>query len=120
MKIRESAEDYLETILVLSMSGGEVHAIDVARELGFSKASVSVAMKNLRLQGHIAVADDAAITLTDTGAAIAHSVYERHTFLTDWLTSLGVPRATAARDACKIEHVISAETFEALKRLPAT
>ncbi|MDR3209259.1 MAG: metal-dependent transcriptional regulator [Oscillospiraceae bacterium] len=120
MKIQESAENYLETILVLGMEGEPVHAVDIAQELGFSKPSVSVAMKNLRAGGYVAVRPDGAITLTDTGREIAERMYERHTFLTDWLMSLGVTGAAAARDACRIEHVISAESFQALKRANET
>ncbi|MDR2501769.1 MAG: metal-dependent transcriptional regulator [Oscillospiraceae bacterium] len=116
MKIAESAENYLETILVLSMSGASVHAVDIAAELEFSKPSVSVAMKNLRLGGYISIDEDSHITLTETGRAIAEQMYERHTFLADWLRSLGVPKNTAVRDACRMEHVLSAESFQAIKR----
>ena len=108
MVIRESAEDYLETILVLKNRLGNVRSIDIAHELSFSKPSVSVAMKNLRLNNYI--------TLTDSGMAIAGKIYERHTFLTSFLTSIGVDPETAAEDACKIEHVISSESFSALKK----
>ncbi|MDR0917329.1 MAG: metal-dependent transcriptional regulator [Oscillospiraceae bacterium] len=115
--MRQSAEDYIETILVLSQSGQPVHAVDIARELDFTRASVSVAMKNLLEQGLIAYEEDFAITLTDAGRAIAEKVYDRHTVLTSWLVSIGVPAHIADADACVIEHVISEETFDAIKRL---
>ena len=110
MVIRESAEDYLETILVLKNRLGNVRSIDIAHELSFSKPSVSVAMKNLRLNNYITVDENGYINLTDSG------IYERHTFLTSFLTSIGVDPETAAEDACKIEHVISSESFSALKK----
>ena len=115
MVIRESAEDYLETILVLKNRLGNVRSIDIAHELSFSKPSVSVAMKNLRLNNYITVDENGYINLTDSGMAIAGKIYERHTFLTSFLTSIGVDPETAAEDACKIEHVISSESFSALK-----
>ena len=116
MVIRESAEDYLETILILKNRLGNVRSIDIAHELSFSKPSVSVAMKNLRLNNYITVDENGYINLTDSGMAIAGKIYERHTFLTSFLTSIGVDPETAAEDACKIEHVISQETFDAIKR----
>ena len=116
MKIQESAENYLETILVLHKSKGVVRSIDIANELGFSKPSVSVAMKNLRVGGYIRVDADGNIELLDAGREIAEKIYERHTLLSEWLTNLGVAPGVAAEDACRIEHVISGETFEALKR----
>lgn len=115
MKIQESAENYLETILILKKRLGVVRSIDIATELSVSKPSVSVAMKNLRTNGYIDMDADGHITLLDQGLEIAEKMYERHTLLTSWLTSLGVDPAIAAEDACRIEHVISAETFEALK-----
>lgn len=115
--IRESAEDYLETILVLSLSGPAVRSVDIAAELGVSKPSVSVAMKNLREGGYITMDSDSHIALTDSGRSIAESTYERHVVLTSWLQDLGVPEAVAARDACKIEHIISPESFAAIKGL---
>lgn len=115
MKIHESAENYLETILVLSQRNGNVRAIDIANELEFSKPSVSVAMKNLRTNGYIQVDESGRITLLPEGEKIARSVYEKHTLLTRYLISLGVPDQIAAEDACRIEHVISRESFEALK-----
>ena len=105
MKIQESAENYLETILVLKKKNGVVRSIDIANDLGVSKPSVSVAMDK---EGYI--------TLLDKGREIAEKIYERHTFLTDWLTSIGVDPTVAAEDACRIEHVISAETFTAMKK----
>ena len=111
----ESAEDYLETILILSRSIPAVRSIDIVRETGYSKPSVSVAMKNLRQKEYIVMDEDGYITMTDAGRSIAEKTYERHTVLTNLLVSLGVPEDTAAEDACKVEHVISDETFNALK-----
>lgn len=115
-KIHESAENYLESILVLSKRNGLVRSIDIAAELEFSKPSVSVAMKNLREQGCIVVDGDGYITLTDKGRQIAEGVYERHALFTEWLTALGVDEETAAEDACRIEHVISDKSFRAIKK----
>ncbi len=115
MKTHESAENYLETILVLSQRNGNVRSIDIANEMDFSKPSVSVAMKNLRNQGHILVDDGGYITLTESGRAIAETIYERHTLISQWLIALGVSEKTAMEDACRIEHVISAESFAAIK-----
>ena len=115
MKIQESAENYLETILVLHKRKGIVRSIDIANEMNFSKPSVSVAMKNLRLGGYIRVDDDGNITLLDKGREIAEKIYERHTLVSGWLVSMGVSPEVAAEDACRIEHVISNETFDALK-----
>ena len=106
LKIQESAENYLETILMLGREKPYVRSIDIANELNFSKPSVSVAMKNLH--GYI--------TLTAAGQSIADTMYERHTMLSNWLIYLGVDARTAAEDACRMEHVLSADTFEALKR----
>ena len=114
--VNESAENYLETILILGKKHPSVRSVDIAEELGFKKSSVSVAMKNLREKGHIVVSKEGFITLTDSGRAIAEMIYERHEFLSAWLTRLGVDPETAAEDACRIEHVISAESFEAIKR----
>ena len=119
MKIQKSAEDYLETILILYNRRGTVHAIDIANELAFSKPSVSVAMKNMRINGYIDVDANGNIELLEQGRLIAEKIYERHTLLTRWLTALGVNPQTAAEDACRIEHVISEETFEALKAYAA-
>lgn len=116
MKILESAENYLETILVLRNRMGNVRSIDIVTEMGFSKPSVSVAMKNLRENGYIQVDESGYITLLPAGQAIAEKIYERHTYLTKWLTGLGVSPKTAAEDACRIEHVISDESFQAMKK----
>lgn len=119
MAINESAENYLETILVLSKSLPAVRSVDVANELGFKKSSVSVAMKHLREKNHIQVSDAGFITLTESGRAIADMIYERHTILSMWLEKMGVPAEIAAADACKMEHVLSPETFDALKKFIA-
>lgn len=116
MKTNESAENYLETILILSNKLPVVRSVDIATELGFKKSSVSVAMKNLREKGHITVTDAGFIFLTDTGKEIAEMIYERHGILTQCLTTLGVPEDLAEEDACKIEHVISRESFDAIKK----
>lgn len=116
MKIQESAENYLETILILYNRNGYVHAVDIANELDFSKPSVSVAMRNLRENGYISVDKSNDITLTPKGRAIAETIYERHTLLSNWLMTLGVSPETAAEDACRMEHVISTESFAAIKR----
>jgi len=115
LKIQESAENYLETILIIHNRQGNVRSIDIANELGFSKPSVSVAMKNLRTNGYIEVDKEGFITLLDKGREIADKIYERHTLLSTWLVRMGVSPEVAAEDACRIEHVISAETFERLK-----
>ena len=115
MKIQESAENYLETILMLSKKQPFVRSIDIANELGFSKPSVSVAMKNLRTGGHILVNDAGHITLTESGLDIATSVLERHRVLSRMLVTLGVDPEIASEDACRIEHVISPESFAAIK-----
>lgn len=112
----ESSENYLETILILSRKLPVVRAVDISNELGFKKSSVSIAMKNLRIKNHITVTDSGFIYLTDSGRAIAEMIYERHELLTSWLIKLGVNADTAAEDACKIEHVISAESFDAIKK----
>lgn len=116
MKIQESAENYLETILVLQKRNGHVRSIDIVNELNFTKPSVSVAMKNLRQNGFIEVDANGYITLLETGLNIANKIYERHTILTEWLTQLGVAPEVADEDACKIEHVISTESFLAIKK----
>ena len=115
MKILESAEMYLETILVLQKRLQAVRSIDIANELSYSKPSVSVAMKNLRENGYIYTDGDGCITLSEQGREIAQSVYERHTIVSELLIRLGVSAETAAEDACRIEHVISEETFQKLK-----
>ena len=115
MKIHQSAEDYLEKILMIRERKGEVHSIDIANELGFSKPSVSVAMKNLRQAGYISMDGNGAITLEPPGYEIASRIYQRHKLLTRILAALGVDEETAAQDACKIEHDLSPETFEKLR-----
>ena len=116
MKIHESAENYLETILVLHQRKGSVRSIDIANELEFSKPSVSVAMKNLRQGGYIEVDGAGLITLLPPGREIAEAVLEKHRMMTAFLISLGVSPEVAAEDACRIEHVLSNESFEAIKR----
>ncbi len=115
MKIQESAENYLETILMVGKQKGVVRSVDIANELNFSKPSVSVAMKNLRENGYITIDIDGHITLSDSGCEIAERMYERHVMLTEWLVSLGVERQVALDDACRIEHVISPQSFNAIK-----
>ena len=116
MKILESSENYLETVLMLHEKKGSVRAVDIANELGFSKASVSVAMKNLRENGYLTVESSGNISLTDKGRIIAESIFEKHKVVSALFIRLGVPPEIAARDACKIEHVLSPETFDALKK----
>ena len=116
MKSNESLENYLETILMLGKKLPVVRSVDIANELGFKKSSVSIAMKNLREKKYITVMEQGYIFLTDEGKEIAEMIYERHEFLTKWLTSLGVDGAVAAEDACRMEHVISKESFEAIKK----
>jgi Mn-dependent DtxR family transcriptional regulator len=115
MTVNESAENYLETILILSKSKPVVRSVDIAEELGFKKSSVSVAMKHLREKNHITVTKEGFIYLTDSGREIAEMIYERHELLSEWLVRLGVDKTVAAEDACRIEHVISRESFEAIK-----
>ena len=116
MKINESAENYLETILVLSKKLPVVRSVDIANELDFKKSSVSIAMKKLREANHITMTDAGFIYLTESGKEIAEMIYERHEFLSSWLVKLGVDEKIAAEDACRIEHVISKESFEAIKK----
>lgn len=116
MHTNESAENYLETILILSKSLPVVRSVDVASELGFKKSSVSVAMKKLRESEQITVSPEGYLYLTDAGREVAEKIYERHLFLSEWLEKLGVDADIAASDACKMEHVISTESFEAIKR----
>lgn len=115
MKIQESAENYLETILVLSQKKAHVRSIDIAHEMSFSKPSVSIAMRNLRENGLIYTDDSGYIHLTDSGREIAETIYERHTIISRWLMYLGVDEKIASEDACRIEHVLSPETFQAIK-----
>lgn len=116
MNTSESAENYLETILILSKSKPVVRSVDIAEELGYKKSSVSVAMKNLREKNHITVTKEGFIYLTESGKEIADMIYERHELLSEWLTRLGVDPQIATEDACRIEHVISKESFEAIKQ----
>ena len=112
----ESSEDYLEAILILSKTKPVVRSVDIADEMGFKKSSISVAMKNLRERGLITVTPEGFIYLTEGGMDIAASVYERHQFFTNWLASIGVSEQTARADACRIEHVLSQESFQAIKK----
>ena len=119
-KSEESVEDYLETILLLGKQMPQVRSVDVANELNYSKPSVSVAMKNLRQKHYVTVSDEGYIQLTEEGRALAETVYERHSLISGWLVSLGVNPETAAEDACRMEHDISAESFAAIKKcIPA-
>lgn len=115
MQIRESAEMYLETILVLSKKG-EVRSIDIARAMNFSRPSVSVTVHNLEKEHYIKINENGTISLEPSGLEIAERIYERHTVLTDLLMAIGVSEKTAADDACKIEHDISIETFDCIKK----
>ena len=116
MQINESAENYLETILLLSKTLPVVRSVDVASEMGFKKSSVSVAMKNLREKNYITVTDSGFIYLTASGKEMAETVYERHSILSSWLEQLGVDKKTASEDACRMEHILSKESFDAIKR----
>lgn len=116
MVIHESAEDYLETILMLSKKLPVVRSIDIANEMGYKKSSVSIAMKNLREAEHIRVTKEGYIYLTDFGKEIAEMIYERHQILSSWLIKLGVDKKVAEEDACRIEHDISKESFNAIKK----
>ena len=116
MTVRESGEMYLEAIQVLAKKSGYVRSIDVSEYLGYSKPSVSRAMGILREGGYILVEKDGAITLTDSGKKLAETIYERHTVLSELLIRLGVDEKTATDDACRIEHVISDESFQAIKQ----
>lgn len=116
MGINESAENYLETILMLSKKKPVVRSVDIANELGFKKSSVSVAMKHLRENKHITVTEEGYIYLTESGKAIADMVYERHEIISKYLIMLGVDEEIATEDACKIEHIISKESFDAIKK----
>lgn len=116
MKILESAENYLETIYMLKSKKGFVRSIDIVNELEYTKPSVSIAMKNLRQNGYIEMDADGLISLTEKGKSIAEKIYERHTVISRLLISLGVGEKTAHEDACKIEHIISQESFEVMKK----
>ncbi len=115
MEHNESSENYLETILMLSKKRPVVRSVDVANELGFKKSSVSIAMKNLREKEHITVTEEGFIYLTESGQAIAEMVYERHEIISTVLEKLGVSKDVADEDACRIEHILSDESFEAIK-----
>ena len=115
MNVNESSENYLETIYRLSMKLPVVRSVDIAAELGYTKPSVSVAMKNLRQKDHIMVSSAGFITLTESGKAIAEAIYERHEVISHWLKTLGVDPQIASDDACRMEHVLSKETFDAIK-----
>ena len=117
MTIQESAEMYLETILILSKEKDSVRSIDVAKKMNFSKPSVSRAMKNLSSNGYISINDNGNISLLPEGEKIAKKIYERHEVLTAYFIKLGIPEKTAEDDACRVEHVISDETFDAIKKL---
>lgn len=117
LKMQESPEDYLETIYMLSLHSSEVRSIDVARHLGYSKPSVSVAMKRLRENGYVNMDDNNLLTLTESGLAIARSIYERHQVISGYLMSIGVSEENALKDACRIEHVLSEETFHKIKEI---
>ncbi len=116
MQILKSSQDYLETMLMLKLQHGYIRSIDIANELGVTKPSVSYATKRLRENGYITMEKDGLITITEKGLEIAKSMYERHQTLTQFLISLGVNSETAQDDACKIEHDISEETFQAIRR----
>lgn len=116
MQIHQSAEDYLECILKLSKQRPVVRSIDIANDMNYSKPSISVAMKNLRLNGYINVDESGFITLTDSGMEIASNIYDRHLILRKWLEFLGISPETAEQDACKIEHTLSKETYSALRK----
>ena len=117
MALYESGEMYLETILVLYKRGLErVRAIDIVKEMNFSKPSVSIALSNLKKEGYVTVDANGTVELTDSGLKIAKKIYERHVILSQMLTELGVSEKTASEDACRIEHVISDETFKVIKK----
>ena len=119
MAIHQSGEDYLEAILVLQQEKGQVRSIDVSQHLGYSKPSVSRAMSILKADGHIIMETDGRLILTESGRSIAQTIYERHRLLTRWLVAIGVSPKVAAEDACRIEHQLSAETFECIKEYAA-
>ncbi len=116
MAENQSVEDYLETILVLSRRLPEVRSVDIADEMQFTKASVSIGMKNLRTKGYIDMDDSKYITLTPAGREIAERILERHELISNWLVNLGVPNDVALSDACRMEHTLSEQTFDAIKR----
>lgn len=114
MAIHQSAEDYLESILILQKRRGQVRSIDIVNELGYSKPSISIAMKKLRESGHVSMAEDGTLTLTESGMAIASNVYQRHTAIAQLFRILGVSEEVAAEDACKMEHSLSDETYRCI------
>ena len=115
MQIHESAEDYLEQILMLQEKKGVVRSIDIANSMGYSKPSISIAMKHLRENGYVTMNEDNYISLTEKGSEIASRIYNRHLTLTQLLVKLGVPQEIAEKDACKIEHDLSPESFAAIR-----
>lgn len=117
MKLHESGEDYLENILILKEKLGNVRSVDLAREMGFTKPSISRAVHRLEQEGYLSISDNGFIDLTELGYETAKSIYEKHIFLTRYFISLGVDEETATLDACRIEHVISDKSFEAMKNL---
>ena len=116
MILQESGENYLETILMLQQQNGSVRSIDIATHMNFTKASVSIAMKNLRNAGLVTMDESGYLHLTAAGRKIAETMYERHTLLSDWLIYLGVDPQKAVEDACRMEHILSAESFHAIKQ----
>jgi len=116
LKIHESEETYLETILILSRNRNQVRSVDIANELEYSRPSISIAMKNLREKGCIEMEAGGYVRLTESGREIAVSMYERHTLISDWLVQLGVDRDVALKDACKMEHSMSEQSFSAIKK----
>ena len=115
MALKESGEMYLETIYILSQDKGNVRSIDISREMGYSKPSVSRAIRVLKREGYITINENSLINLTDSGREIASNIYERHNVLSDFLMELGVDKDTAIEDACRVEHYISDTTFQAIK-----
>ncbi|MCF0135733.1 MAG: metal-dependent transcriptional regulator [Lachnospiraceae bacterium] len=115
MQVHQSSEDYLETILMLRQEKGSVRSIDIVNKLNFSKPSVSVAMRNLRQNGHITMDESGYISLTPSGEAIASSILEKHKFITELLIRIGVPAERAQDEACRLEHNISQDTFEKVR-----
>ena len=116
MKTLESIENYLETILILSYSGQPIRSIDIANELNYTRPSVSIAMKSLKTAGYVLIDSNGYIKLTESGEEIACKIYDRHTVISDWLIFLGVDKDTAVKDACKIEHDISEQSYLAIKK----
>lgn len=115
MKMKESGQDYLEAILILSQKQDTVRAIDICSYFGYARATVSVSLKNLRENGFVEIGEHNYVTLTAEGQKEAEAVFERHQFLTKFFEDIGVPHEIAAKDACRVEHYVSPETFEALK-----